>query len=138
LIDEDDDLWCLCWFGIDCINDRDDNVSISLNVLVLMCVANTVWLRDGKFEQPKGGNSECRSLHFEMTDGDLNGRFYGREHVIFALIIFVVRRDAAKTAKFVQRMRLESRAKECVDGSQSLTRNENGLFVGREDVRIEE
>jgi hypothetical protein len=55
-----------------------------------------------------------------------------------ARTIFVVRRDAAKTAKFVQRMRLESRAKECVDGSQSLTRNENGLFVGREDVRIEE
>jgi hypothetical protein len=58
----------------------------SVDYIDAIAMLLTVWLRDGKFEQPKGGNSECRSLHFEMTDGDLNGRFYGREHVIFALI----------------------------------------------------
>jgi hypothetical protein len=41
-----------------------------------------VRLRDGNIEQPKGSNSESRSFHFEMSGGDLNVRFYGREHVI--------------------------------------------------------
>ena len=41
LIDEDNDLWGLRWLSIHCVNDRDDNISISLNMLVLVCMANT-------------------------------------------------------------------------------------------------
>ena len=88
MIDEDNDLRGLSWRSVNRINDRDDNISISLGVLVLVCMADTcdlsqyflltrewgiltVWLRDGKIEKPKGRNGESRSLHFERRVGDL-------------------------------------------------------------------